>query len=159
MGKASRGKAVAHNAASPAMAGAATTVTHTQVKAHMGPIPAPEVLAGYEQILPGAAERILAMAERQQENRLSLESQQLQADIDHRDEMARIQRRVHTGAFISDYIGQALGFIVAMACVGCAAYAGIWKNNWVVAGLFLSLPVVGIIQAVRGMKAKEKKAD
>lgn len=141
------------------MAGAATTVTHTQVKAHMGPIPAPDVLAGYEQVLPGAAERILAMAERQQENRLAFESQQLRADIEHRDEMSRIQRRVHTGAFVSDYIGQALGFIVAIACIGCAAYAGIWHDKWIVAGLFLGLPVVGIIQAVRGMKAKEKKTD
>lgn len=156
MGKASRGNVAARSAAAPAMSGATTTVTQTQVKAHMGPLPAPEVLAGYEHVLPGSAERIMAMAERQQESRLTLESRQLQADISHRDEMARIQKRMHTGAFISDYIGQALGFVTALACVVFAAYAGIWKDNWVVAALFLSLPVVGIVQAVRGMKSKEK---
>lgn len=158
MGKASRGNVAARNPVSPE-AGAPATVTHTQVKAHMGPLPAPEVLAGYEQILPGAAERILAMAERQQENRLALESKQLQADVDHRDEMARIQKRLHTGSFISDYIGQVFGVITALVAMGLAAYAGIWKDNWLVAALFLSLPVVGIIQAVRGMKVKEKKSD
>lgn len=157
MGKASRGKTAVHGVASSSTAAAATTVTHTQVKAHMGPVPAPEVLAGYEEILPGAAERILAMAERQQSSRIALDSKQLQADIDHRDEMARMQKRVHTGSFISDYLGQLFGFVIALACIGCAAYAGIWEDKWVVAGLFLSLPVAGIIQAVRGMKSKDNQ--
>ena len=34
-----------------------------------GPLPSPEILAGYESILPGAAERILRMAEKSQDNR------------------------------------------------------------------------------------------
>lgn len=138
------------------MAGVTTTVSR-QVTAHSGPLPAPETLEGYEEVLPGAAERILRMAEKQQDGRLDLEARQLDADIDHRDEMARIQRRVHTGAFISDYLGQLFGFLVALLSLGFAAYAGIWRDNWVVAGLFLSLPVVGMIQAVRGMNSKPKE--
>ncbi|MFE1574143.1 DUF2335 domain-containing protein [Comamonas odontotermitis] len=138
------------------MAGATSTVTRQVTTAHSGPLPAPETLAGYDQVLPGAAERILCMAEKQQESRIVLEEAQLNADINHRNEMVANQRRVHTGAFISDYIGQALGFLVAAASLGFAAYAGIVKDNWVVAGLFLSLPVVGMIQAVRGMKSKPK---
>lgn len=34
---------------------------------HIGPIPSPEVLEGYDKVCPGAAERILSMAEREQE--------------------------------------------------------------------------------------------
>jgi len=142
------------------MAGVTTTVSR-QVTAHSGPLPAPETLEGYEEILPGAAERILRMAEKQQDGRLALEARQLDADIDHRDEMARIQRRVHTGAFISDYLGQALGFAVAVGSLGLAAYAGIWKDNLPLAALFLGVPVVGMIQALRGMasgKKEEKKS-
>lgn len=41
---------------------------------HSGPIPDPMTLERYEQILPGAAERILAMAEKQSDHRQSLES-------------------------------------------------------------------------------------
>lgn len=139
------------------MSGAATSFTTHQMTAHAGPLPAPETLGGYEEILPGAAERILRMAEREQESRVTLEHRQLEADIRHRDDMANIQRRVHTGAFASDYIGQILGFLLAAAALGLAAYAGIWNDNWVVAALFLSLPVVGMIQAVRGMKQKTKE--
>lgn len=39
-----------------------------------GPLPPPEVLAGYEATLPGAADRILAMAERQSAHRQELET-------------------------------------------------------------------------------------
>ncbi|MCX6381887.1 MAG: DUF2335 domain-containing protein [Armatimonadetes bacterium] len=39
-----------------------------------GPMPHPLILKQYEAILPGAAERILSMAERQQQNRIHLET-------------------------------------------------------------------------------------
>ncbi|MBU6321274.1 MAG: DUF2335 domain-containing protein [Patescibacteria group bacterium] len=41
---------------------------------HAGPLPAPEDLARYEQVLPGLADRIMAMAESQAKHRQSLES-------------------------------------------------------------------------------------
>jgi len=41
---------------------------------YSGPIPPPEMLRGYEEILPGAMNRILGMAERQESHRHSLES-------------------------------------------------------------------------------------
>lgn len=40
---------------------------------HIGPLPAPETLAAYDNILPGAAERVIAMAERQAAHRQMLE--------------------------------------------------------------------------------------
>ncbi|HEV2455534.1 MAG TPA: DUF2335 domain-containing protein [Verrucomicrobiae bacterium] len=43
------------------------------VQSHHGPIPAPETIAGYEKVLTGAANRIIAMAEREQGNRHKLE--------------------------------------------------------------------------------------
>jgi len=48
----------------------ATSVTTTQFA---GPLPPPEMLAEYNRITPGAAERILKMAEMQQVHRHSLE--------------------------------------------------------------------------------------
>ena len=46
-----------------------------------GPLPPPEILEKYEQILPGAAERILSMAETQSKHRISLEGRVIDADI------------------------------------------------------------------------------
>lgn len=40
---------------------------------HSGPLPAPQVLLQYNQIVPGAADRIIAMAEQQASHRQKLE--------------------------------------------------------------------------------------
>lgn len=40
---------------------------------YCAPIPPPELMAGYEQILPGAADRIIAMAEQQASHRRGME--------------------------------------------------------------------------------------
>ncbi len=58
--------------------GAATLMT--EFTALSGPLPPPEMLAQYEEILPGAAERILSMAERQAEHRQKMERDESNAD-------------------------------------------------------------------------------
>ncbi|MCD4697144.1 MAG: DUF2335 domain-containing protein [Bacteroidales bacterium] len=40
-------------------------------KIHQGPIPDPDTLAGYEEILPGSTDRIFPMAEKQGQHRMS----------------------------------------------------------------------------------------
>lgn len=40
---------------------------------HRGPLPHPRILEGYETTCPGAADRIIKMAEKQQEHRMSME--------------------------------------------------------------------------------------
>ena len=47
--------------------------TRAQLEVHGGPLPAPNVLGQYDQIVPGAAERIVAMAESQANHRQKLE--------------------------------------------------------------------------------------
>lgn len=49
---------------------------------YSGPIPPPEALARYEEIQPGAADRIIKMAEKQQEHRMSLETKAIGGQID-----------------------------------------------------------------------------
>jgi len=44
-----------------------------QLQVHEGPLPAPDVFGQYDQIVPGAAERIIAMAESQANHRQKLE--------------------------------------------------------------------------------------
>lgn len=64
--------------------------------AFRGPIPPPQLLDAYNQIVPNAAERIISMAEREQEHRHHLEKNVIGSDV----------RR-------ADY-GLVLGFIVAL---------------------------------------------
>jgi len=49
--------------------------------AFSGPLPHPEILKKYNEILQGAAERIIRMAEQQAEHRRSMEQQAIKSDI------------------------------------------------------------------------------
>jgi uncharacterized membrane protein len=46
-----------------------------------GPLPSPEILQGFESVLPGAAERIMRMAEAEQESRHNIERRYSIANI------------------------------------------------------------------------------
>jgi uncharacterized membrane protein len=52
----------------------AALIAQIQSESFSGPLPPPDALARYDQIVPGAAERIIAMAEKQAEHRQKLES-------------------------------------------------------------------------------------
>ena len=43
-----------------------------------GPIPPPNIIEGYEKIVPGSADRIISMAERQSEHRQKMEQKMRQ---------------------------------------------------------------------------------
>jgi uncharacterized membrane protein len=64
-----------------------------------GPLPPPEALEKYNQILPGTAERIIAMAESQHTHRQGLESHVVHSNV------------------AAQRLGTILGFIVAMTVV------------------------------------------
>ena len=56
-------------------------LTHfTMSEIHNGPLPHPDILAGYEEVLQGSAERILQMAEAEQKTRLEVTSKMQQTD-------------------------------------------------------------------------------
>ncbi|EHI56450.1 hypothetical protein HMPREF9333_00312 [Johnsonella ignava ATCC 51276] len=46
-----------------------------------GPLPPPSILQGYEDVLPGSADRILKMAEKEQSNRHDLINKQVNSEI------------------------------------------------------------------------------
>jgi len=66
----------------PGQPGQVVSVQQT-VQGFTGPIPPPQVLAGYEAVLPGLANRIVAMAEQQSFHRQDLERRVVSANIRH----------------------------------------------------------------------------
>jgi len=56
-------------------------VVQAQVSQFISPLPDPSILARYDQIVPGAAERILKLTENQSAHRIKLEDQALTAQI------------------------------------------------------------------------------
>lgn len=65
-----------------------------------GPTPPPEVLQGYEQLVPGSAARLLQQAERQTDHRINLE------------------RMVTTSDVRRSWAGLICGFVLCSSCIG-----------------------------------------
>lgn len=128
-----------------------TSATRTEVRHHSGPLPTPEDLARYDQLIPGAAERIIVMAENEQRHRTSMEQATLVSDQRHREAVLAAQEANARGIFRSDLTGQLLGGAVALGCVGGAIFAVMNQQPWYVVSIFLGLPVVSIIKAIRSV--------
>ncbi len=78
-----------------------------QIQKHSGPLPPPEILQHYDVALPGAAERILVMAEDQSKHRQELENKAINSDV------------------LNSRIGLLCGFIIGMTTIICGTVLGI----------------------------------
>jgi uncharacterized membrane protein len=116
------------------------TLTASQFQ---GPIPPPEALARYNEILPDAAERILAMAERQETHRHDLETKVIDSGI-------RATKR-----------GQVIAFLVALSGMGLAAYLACLGQPWqaiaALGGNLASMVAVFVIGRTRQEKEREAR--
>lgn len=78
------------------------------VEAYRGPIPAASELKKYEEILPGAADRILTMAEKQATHRQKLESTVVDSNVKN-------SKRGQCFAFIISLVVVVAGFTLIMS--------------------------------------------
>lgn len=104
-------------------------VSLTQVSMMSGPIPSPQTLAQYDALVPGAAERIISMAEKQMEHRHHLEKSVVEAGIRDRPR-ARASTVFISTAFIAAgcYFAHEGYPAYAIGCIGTtlASLAGIY---------------------------------
>jgi len=56
-------------------------VATTTAETFSGPLPHPQILEKYNEVVPDAAERIIAMAENQSKHRQELETKAIESDI------------------------------------------------------------------------------
>jgi len=106
-----------------------------QASQYQSPIPPPEIVAGYERVLPGAAERILAMAERQSAHRL------------------RQEERVVTHNIEREKTGQWMAFAVSLVVI--AGGIGLAWTGRSVTGLMM---VIGDLAALAGVFVYGRRA-
>ncbi|MEZ4104536.1 MAG: DUF2335 domain-containing protein [Candidatus Paceibacterota bacterium] len=123
-------------------------VVHKQHVRHSfsGPLPHPDVLHRFEEVSPGAAERIIKMAEEQSSHRRNLEKKVIESDI-----------------YRSKW-GQILGFIIAIVGLSVSAVIGVFGNP--VAGSIMGTgTVAGLVwvfmygSRLKSEELKEKKED
>ena len=81
-----------------------------RMQVHRGPLPDPETLRKYDDLLPGSAERIFAMAEREQRH------------------LHESVRRVHVWTLARKQIGQVSGFLIAISGLSVGSWL-IYKGH------------------------------
>ena len=84
-----------------------------------GPIPHPAILQQYDVLVPGAADRLIRMAQDEAVHRRDLESRALQSDIGDR-KSGRIEARV----------GQVFGFLIGVTALVCGTVAAVNGAEW-----------------------------
>ena len=109
--------------------GQSVQVIETTTTQFSGPLPHPALLAAYDQVVPGAAERIIVMAEAQSRHRRDMESRGVASDIQN-------SRR-----------GLFFGLVIGLVAIGGGIVIAI--NGQAVAGtIFSGLYLVGIVGVV-----------
>jgi uncharacterized membrane protein len=106
-----------------------------------GPLPHPEILKMYNDIMPGSAEKIIKMAEDQSLHRRNLENKVIESDV-------KRQRN-----------GQVLGFIISMFGLLMSAVIAIFSDPLAgaIVGFGTLASLVGVFMYGINIKAKNLK--
>ncbi len=112
---------------------------------YSGPIPHPDILRGFEEILPGSADRIIRMAEKQSEHRQEMEKKMVHAE--DRDSL----------------LGVIFAFLMGLGCLGVSLAMVLFVPSQAGAIAAAFLGVTGIasitgafIKNTRSNREKEK---
>jgi len=128
------------------------SVVSQEARFHHGPIPAPETLRRYDDLIPGSATIIIKMATDQAAHRQTLERDAQESDIQDRRKMLQTEDARIKGTILNERIGMVCGWLVAAGCVGGAIWSAVNDKPWPIVAAFLSLPVASIIRAFAGKK-------
>ena len=104
-----------------------------------GPLPPPEILRKFDEVVPGSAERIIKMAEGQFAHRTELERKVIDSDI------------------VTSKRGQILGFVIAIVGLICSMVISIFGNK--IAGALIGVGTLASLVSVfmYGSKARSKE--
>lgn len=114
-------------------------ISFTSIKQtnHSGPLPDAESLVQYNDVIPNGADRIMIMAEKEQDHRVSLQSKMVN---DQNSESK---------------LGQIFGFIIGLVGVGCGTYLAATGHE-AVGGIIAGGTVVSLVTVfVVGKKLQE----
>lgn len=116
----------------PAQTSQVATRILTAISVHRGPLPPPDLLRGYDEVLPGAAREIMDMAIREQRHRNLLEQR----------------------AGIYPFIGMFAGTFVLTGSIAGSFLLAI-QGNTIVASLLLGAPMIGAVGILINSRLKD----
>jgi uncharacterized membrane protein len=108
-----------------------------RIAVHQGPIPHPDILAGYQSIDPEFAHKIVEMAEKEQQHRHNQDRKTLEANI-------KLARKDSTTDRVQIILGQILGFVVAIAALGGGVMM-VTSGHPITGGIFGVSGIAGVV--------------
>ncbi len=109
-----------------------------------GPLPHPEIMKGYEEVVPGAAQRILDMTEKRMDHRMNLETRDM--DLAHKN----LDKEFNL-AKTSLIFGGIMGLILIIACI-ILVY-----QDKTIAGFSMLIPIVLALIVKKTMDNKKNQ--
>ncbi len=118
-----------------------------EVSQYSGPLPDPEILARYEKVLPGAAERTFKLVESEQEHRHKMQEKQLDAGIADQKDGRNIEKR-----------GQVFALIIALSSFGVSVFS-LSMGQEIAASIFGAGGVGALVIAFIQGRQNQKESD
>ncbi len=117
------------------------TVIMTFERSHSGPLPSPDSLRKYSEIIPNGADRIMKMAEKQ---------------LDHRMEM---EKKVLRSQLIQSNVGQFLAFAIGISALLVSGYC-ILHGHEISGSVIGAGGLIGLVTAfIQGRRNQEKEQE
>ena len=116
------------------------SVTMIQERSHSGPLPDAETLIKYNSVIPDGADRIMKMAEKQQEHRMSIENKVIQSQTKQSG------------------LGQWFGLIIGLVGIGCGTFLA-YSGETTVGGIIAGGTVVSLVSVFVLGKRRQKSED
>lgn len=125
-------------------------------EAYEGPVPPPDILERFDQLVPGTARRMFDLAEQESAHRRKMEERTNDANINAQQTALAIEGRKTEAIARSDLLGQVAGVIVALSCIGGAIWCGITGHENVAIALTV-VPSAAVIQAFFARRSNGRK--
>lgn len=117
------------------------SVVSIQQKSHSGPLPDADTLIKYNTVIPNGADRIMKMAENQQNHRMALESSVIKSQNNQ------------------SKLGQIFGLIIGLVGIGCGTFLA-YNGEPTVGGIIAGGTVVSLVSVfVIGKTLQRKSLD
>lgn len=123
-------------------------IVTTELQQYSGQIPPPDLLRGFDDLLPGTAARLIQWAEDEQQHRRHLEREAQASNIAAQQRQLTIAEYQSRSVFRSDLVGQVLGFAVCAACVAGAVWLAVQGQPGVAIALTV-IPTGAVVMAFR----------
>lgn len=130
-----------------------TRLIVSETSTFSGPLPSPDTLLGYEKACPGAADRVIAMAEKQAAHRQELESAMIRASISA-DEDDRGKE------FKLSVIGSIFAFLLCLSLIVIGGICLYFEKNLAgIVSIGMAIAAMGGVSLFNWRRAKSRQEE